>query len=494
MMRAENLRTARLLETAVVLGLGVLGMGRGAWAQPIPGTEFTDQSYDEAMAESIKTHKVLVVYPRGHGLAFDKMDETTWRNPTLAAWIKWHAIAVRIDEHEHTGLMARFQQMVRSAGGDGSVSDFPHVFFYCNGKLAGVYPDPKFQNFLFENPLGLPGGKPDPATFYPKAVQVLFRADLLMDFQRARDPMWSVAHAQDNPEPKAPEVTPLHEHEDADAPAVADPGPGEDALSVLERARAQVSAQEYYDATGRYTWLWERGATLEPSLGPALRCVVLPEMAELAKKREGSRHRLVALRQNLEARQPWWSYTDLLDWIQMSEALGLKSETAEYLAAYTVDDQEQTMMPPSDRAAYSLLERRGEHEDPREIGKDDVDRLRAMASRAKAGGRPRNVDAEEWDHVVALRWRLIGDESCRLYAAFLSRGDANQASEVAKILLEARDDGASRLMLAMTAAAAGLPMNAEQSRWVREAVGMGSSSPALEKRLGAEGAAPATGK
>lgn len=83
------------MRTLIVVAL--LLLGSAARAQPDVGPVFSSLSLNDALTESIRTHKVLVVAVRGNGPAHGLMEETTWKNPTLAAWIKWHAIAVRLD-------------------------------------------------------------------------------------------------------------------------------------------------------------------------------------------------------------------------------------------------------------------------------------------------------------------------------------------------------------------------------------------------------------
>lgn len=466
-----------------------------ALAQPEVRQIFTDQSLDEALAESIRTHRVLIVYPRGQGAAFDLMDDTTWKNPTLWAWVKWHAIAVKVDLREAPGAFTRLahavpSMMPRDAGG----GQFPVVTFFINGKMAGQYPDPRQQGYLYGGGLALPGGPPDPAVFYPKAVQLLFNLDILMERYKSLEPAWSMFHEHDNPEPQPPELTLLCSRADDDAPAVADPGAGEDALLYLDRARTHAKAKEYYDATGFYSWLYERGPIMEPALRPAASSFLLQEMADLAQRRDGSKHRFLAIRAEREARQPWWSFCDTLEWMTLGEALHQEDQTLTYIAAYTIDDQEATMIPPADRAAFGMLSRRDPFSDPRAVSAKAIDRLRAAAEREHKDSPPTGVPAEEWAQVTALRTRLFVDEACRVYAALSLRRDEARAREAAAILLGAHDDGPTRLMLVMTAAIAGAPDREDHARWVREAAAMGATSQSLMRVYPIQpGAAPATG-
>lgn len=468
------------MRTLIVVAL--LLLGSAARAQPDVGPVFSSLSLNDALAESIRTHKVLVVAVRGNGPAHGLMEETTWKNPTLAAWIKWHAIAVRLDRREDPAGYQRFLQLVRGAVA-GDTNEFPHIFFFVRGNLAGAYPDKRWHGYFFENPLNFQDGGPNPQVFYPKAVQLLLHLDLLMDRTRAKDPMWFMLHEQHNPPPPPPEVPLLCFSEDGDAPAVRDPEPGsgEDVLTRLDQARRHVAAREYFDATGLYTWLFERGPVLEPAFRPYANTFMLADMAALADQRDATRTRFLNLRKNLEIRQPWWTYTDLLDWIRFSEAMKMEGQVLTYIASYTLDDQEATMIPPCDRAAYTLLERREPLSDPRQPSAHALAALRARAPTVNSTQRPTGVDHAEWANVITLRQRLFFDEACRLHAAYLLRGDLHSAAEAAALLLAARDDAEARLALVMTAAAAGAPPAPDHARWVREARLRGVTSPALDR-------------
>jgi hypothetical protein len=452
-----------------------------AAAQPVPPVAFTTLSLEEALEESIRTHRILVVYPSRDKGPWRKMNETTWKNPTLAAWVQWHGIAVRVDELEDPQGYAKLRSILARAGKAGNaMEEFPHVFYFRAGKFAAVYPDPNFKSYLYEEGMF---GKPDPNVFYPKAVQLLFHADLLMDKLQSKEPAWSMMHEHKNPMPEAPPYEPLWNVTDDNAAAMADPAPGEDLFSILDLGRMRAKAGEYYDATGPYTWLYERGHELEPGFRAARR-FLLAEMAEIASKREGSRKRFLDVRGRGERRQPWWNYEELMEWMALSAAIGQTDEAIEYLAAFTIDDQEATMIPPADRTAYSILGKLDLASDPRTIDKDALEVLRTRAARAGPAARPAgNITDEEWARVHRLRVRLLIDEGSRLHAAYLLKGDTDSAAKAAEIVLGTRNDAHSRVSLVMAAVVAGAPAQPSHREWLTQAAAMGGGSPALERRL-----------
>ena len=61
----------------------------------IPAVEIfsTSLSFEQALEKSKTEYKALIIFLRPDSRAANNMDKTTWLNPTLEAWVKWHAIA-----------------------------------------------------------------------------------------------------------------------------------------------------------------------------------------------------------------------------------------------------------------------------------------------------------------------------------------------------------------------------------------------------------------
>src|SRR3954469_13015687 len=99
---------ARAACTLVACTVMALVAPRPAGAQPGPPSMITAMGLEEALQESVRTRKFLIVFPRFKGDAWDRVDEETLKNPTLATWVMWHAILVRLDFREKPAALARF--------------------------------------------------------------------------------------------------------------------------------------------------------------------------------------------------------------------------------------------------------------------------------------------------------------------------------------------------------------------------------------------------
>src|SRR5579862_8001862 len=132
--------------------------------------------------------------------------------------------------------------------------------------------------------LSLPGGQPTNnfirARLIPTPLKLLFQADFGMRCKSARDPAWGMLHERDCPEPPPPpEPEPLSNTRDDLAPIVYDPHPEETIgpLDRLDEARRLVKSGDFYQATGVYTWLWERAAAIDPAFRPARLSILAQE-------------------------------------------------------------------------------------------------------------------------------------------------------------------------------------------------------------------------
>ncbi len=85
---------------AVESGLGVrlLPQGSGAVAQAPAASLWLDNDYEGALAKAKAEHKLVLVDTYAQWCAQCKeLDEKTWPDPAVQAWIRDHAVAVRLD-------------------------------------------------------------------------------------------------------------------------------------------------------------------------------------------------------------------------------------------------------------------------------------------------------------------------------------------------------------------------------------------------------------
>lgn len=454
----------------------------------IPEVEIfsTNMSYHMAFEESKREYKPLVIYLRPDSGGSDEMDETTWQNPTLEAWVKWHAIAMKVDKIEQPGL---FNQLRYSSRELAKIpGNFPIVLIFIRGKLFKIIPDPSFQALLWKNSII---GPADQTVFYPKAVQLVLQLDHVLERLKAMDPVWSEFHERKNPMPQPPEFEPLYATSSSIAPDAADPDRGEspDAVKRYMHMLELIEAGQFHDATGPMTWLWEKAAQRDPTF-ETVRTIMLPErMNFLARARDGSRHRVSELRWRLGQRLAWMDWQELFDWMVLNEALDESPWSFQYFVGYTIDDQEATMLPINHRVAYLLLTSQDRWTGlPESQGPEAIKWIQRQQRLLQSTQKPRTVSDHDWADVQALRQRLLTHQACRLYAAWLKEGQDQLAMKAAQILIKAVDDGPTRQKLVAAALAAGEP-RAHQINWLDEAAQAGVPHPGLrsllENQLGA---------
>lgn len=477
----------------IVAWVVALILGAGASARMEPPSVFTTLSLDEALRESIRTRRLVIVYLRGTGAAFDKMDETTWRSPTLRAWMLWHGIAIKVDAIEDPKNFKALNQMVQrsmrpkdSLGRPTRINynaqRKPMILVFRDGKLARTIPDFRFQGFLGEfdpilSSMGLGSPGPDMNTFYPKQFQILYQLDVYMDVLRSLEPAWFAMHEQMNPMPAPPEPPPpLHPVGDENAGAFLDPDPGPggiDVLSVLMDARAHVDDQALHDATGRYTWLWERTDALDPALRTVRSTLVADEIAGLASRRQGSRARFTTLRDRALERQPWWTYEDMYEWMVLCRVVGDADAMMDHLLRNAVEDAEASFMSAPEKVAYELLT--GPAGPFHTVTAGTLLDWMQSQSRHLQDDAPRQMIPDQWADLQALRRRLFLDAACRAYAAFLRAGDEARAEQAASLAVASLDDAPTRVALVATAIAAGHPRPRRHLMLLDEAAARGDT-------------------
>jgi hypothetical protein len=274
-----------------------------------------------------------------------------------------------------------------------------------------------------------------------------------------------------------------------------------DVYARLDEAREAAADGDLYLATGLYTWLWEKGDKTDPSFRAAKRSVVAEEMRELALERRYSRDRFRRLREAYDERLLWTTYERLGDWFLLNGVVGDEAETVAYLDLFVNDLDEGSMLPDCDRAAYRLLVGRGYWNDawdlgehpappPTQLGSDSklkpvvipATRRASLLVRSDAGGRNPGMDARDREKIEVFRAVFPVDECARLHAACLRVGREDDAWQIARTLIDARNDAQSRLALVGVALAAG-EVRAGHVELLQEAAAAGSPHPVLRARV-----------
>lgn len=468
-MRTPTLHAA----VAALLAAGPVASHAGraaAQATPAPHHEpvFTTLDLEGALAESKRTKRLLVVYPRKDGAGFDAMDARTWPHPGLRAWLGWHAVVCRVDAREDYRTYAALTRLSPDIAEVMSEA-LPVVLLFREGRLERAIPHESMQNWSWMGPVTGADGqffKPDPKVFYPKPAQLLLALQMHLDGLATTDPIWLAQHELRNPVPPEPPAALLHASDDGLGERVADPRPGSaaDVLERLRSAREAVRAGELHRATGLYTWLWERAPAFAPAAGATRAAVIVPEMRSLAGLRDASRARFEAVRSALEARQPWWSYEDRWEWTLLNTAVGDEGRVIELSDVLLADPAELPLLTADDRAALTMIV------EAAVLLAGDAGRAApdAMAWVQRESGRiggASGSDEPPGSPVGRLRRRIVLDLACRLYADCLERSDAQGAVEMEHAALLTAPEPEARAALLWTALLAGVA-DADHLAWL----------------------------
>lgn len=413
-----------------------------------PGIEFCTLPYEQARQKAKRECKLFVVIAIEPGTPEAAIAERRLlRNPTLAFFLKWHAVTVKV-----TGSCVSFTVYKDDEvlGSIGCMKD----------RLS-----PQIDAVIASLPAAQLDGLRGAARPTPGAAGALFTVDYALEKIRAVDPVWYALHERRNPPPQPPPLPPpFHLQDDGRAEVI---GEGEDppadegaglalTLERLEAARRAARVGDLYRATGLYTWLWERAAELDPAFAAARRSFLAAEIADLAFRRDGCRERFNAIRAAHARRLLWATYDDFHEWCVLNALCGDEALTVEWFDPLINDEQEAAMLPRADKAAYELLLARESFGNPLELGDDPVAKVRRIAA-ARTQPCPRQADPQDWARFQSFADTLLLHEACRLHAACLTAGRDADAHAIASILLAASDTPITRRALALTALAAGHP-------------------------------------
>ncbi len=448
----------------LALTLAALTPPRPAAAQPASVQAATDAVvFDaltpvEALRKARRLSRLLIVYsflPRSPEA--EAFDAKMWTNPTLALYIRQHAVIIR----QPTGTKCKPVRVFVIK--DCLIRDDLVDFETCD-TLARI-------TVLDMDGPGLSGleralpdiqvhGKtvPRPLSPLPGPAELLLKMDFALERLRAADPVWFELHERRNPPPPPPPpLPPLHLADDGLAEIIEDPPDAEvDVWDRLESARRAAGVGNLHAATGLYTWIWERADELDPAFAPARRSFLAGEIADLAARRDPCRERFALLRDDRARRLLWADYDDFHEWCVLAAISGHDDFILEWLGCFMGDPHEATMLPRADKAAYDLLLARERFTDPWELGDDPAGRVKRLAALLRAR-RPDTIPPDDWQRLQDFIAEHLFHEACRLHAACLRAGRDDLAQAIAATLLAARDTPQARYALVTTALVAGVP-------------------------------------
>ena len=464
---------------------------------------------EAAKEKALQTKRLLLIFwcgdtPQNPDWSFCRSSKSL----SLRAYIKWHCIAIqtRTLPDNLTDIVCR---TLRAQS-----QETPAIIILRDGRVEQIVgtdvPMAKFGADPF--PSSCPPYRCTPncfdtgcgcKQFIPGPVRILYQTDFALDRIKARDPVWAGLHDLANPAPQPPpEPEPFSNTKDDLAPIVWDPRPEEHigALDRLQQARNLVKSGDLYQATGIYSWLWERAADTDPSFRPAKLSAVAQDISALIATRPGARERFEKIRAARTDRVLWAEFGQMHDWFVLNFATNNAEETVEYLDYFVNDTDESAMLPPADALAFKLLARRDNFANawerplpartragappPNGAGETALARVNSIVQRLNPKF-PSSITDSARDEYRAFARQFLLDEGARLYVASLINADELAAHQIALAILAARNDPITRLSLITTALAADPP----QARpihltWLDESEAAGAPArPDLRTRL-----------
>jgi len=494
-----------LLAIAAAVTAALFATAGPVWAQKLARDSlFNRGELEDLLQESKDRHRFLIIFYVGANMPdsakrdVEKMRDRTFRSPTFGLWLRWHGTMTEVNQAERPKQFALIQNELRRSNRSGFLGGVPvdwgappRILVFKDGRLVRILPDPTQDGEKYKGPWR--GASSENRFVSPAGL--LLRLDMLMDGLSSTDPVWLARHNHDNPPPEAPARKYWSLVEDANAPAIEDPGAPEgeppDVLAVLDEARATKRARELFDATGLYTWLWERGAEVDPAF-EAARVTLLPdEIGDLCSARRSARDRFGSVFDETSNRGVWVDWHERYAWMVLGARVGRTEDFIEVFDFLTDDIDEAPITPREDRAITQELTRRDPAADPWRLPRNGPRSVIA----ALDGGATMKQTGKTWQELKETRRWLAGIEARRVYAAYLKAGRDAEAAEIGAALVDRDDDGPTRVSLVMTALAFG-QVREDHLRLLNEAAAKGLDRPTLRRRVTEklEGLAPLESK
>lgn len=425
-------------------------------AAPSVEPPFFAGTLQEALAKSIAEHRLLMVVV-APTKAREADEARRFSNPVLASWVQRHALLVRVTDRDTIKALTA-SELNTDPGTD--------PLFFKHGKLLRVLGTawPQAEGAK-GNQLRLRGPARPTSTF----VGTVLRWHWTLLAQRRDDAQWFDAHARTasatppasvatmSAAPPTP-ATPANDLVAPEAFAALAPEPAAARwLDTLERARAAATSGDTRTSTELYTWLWETGerslignraatapATAEAASTTALRAALLTsvvaDMKVLGDRDPQARRRWVELLQRRAVDADWSSAPTLWAYLALARAADRHVENLAFLDNALNDPDAGGLMPQDARFVLEDLLPRSHVNDPVGAASPASTIVSGFLARAKRPV-PRSVRVApaEWSRVTDHRRWLAGFEAARVYAQLLVDGRDQEASDVAKAIVDATD-------------------------------------------------------
>jgi len=361
-------------------------------------------------------------------------------NRLLRFWMRQHAVIIRLGP-EHAGLARKIRAEAGRICNRAEIRDPSDLQ---GTPLAGGKADPEepvyglFINGLLFSAVGKCRLVSNVATTraqlrYTPALDTrqswaVFGLDFELDRARAKDPVWSTLHGLRNPPIEREEIERFAGVEDENAnifDIATSEHPG-DVLATLRTARLETETGDAIQAAGTYTWIWERAAAQDPAFGPAVRTLVLPDIARAVQRFDTVSQRFESMQAELGSHLGAESLDDFAEWIRLSMVLGDQASILKELDYRLNEPSFGATVPRDVRRALQT------------IADGHADILETITRPAQASAKIEKMylraQAEPSEVVRPVLRRLALDAAVAHHGRLLEAGYDNQARAIADIV------------------------------------------------------------
>lgn len=382
------------MKTPVAIIAVIAAATLAAAAPPV----FTTKSFEDAKAQSIKDHKLLIVDSMADWCGPCKMmDKTTWVDDKVVRWVGDNAIALQFDVDKDKALAEQFK-----------IEAMPTVIILKDGRE-------------FDRSVG-----------YQKPAQLLAWLDAVQRGQTSLDLARKAAGDRMDKDGKV------------------------DVRARLSLARKLAQGGKTAEALDEYAWLWDNMVKFEPAMGGVRVSFMASDMQRLAQHHKEALAKFQTMRDALEANLKAGSDPGRReDWIVLNEVVNDQPRTLAWFDRVKDDPQAASDLERSDYRLRRLLEANDRWADLAKLSKDPVADARGKVQMFKM-----TLTAMPQEHAketIKVEADNLREELSHLYAGLLAAGKEDDADKVAAVLTEILDDAPSRRALVETALKAKQP-------------------------------------
>ena len=381
-----------------------LAGGCGSHSPPESGTTgrhkpaiFARMTFDEATTQANAMGKLVLVDTTACWcVPCKKMDQTTWADERVTAWIDEHAIAIQLDADGDKDQCAKL-----------GIAN-------CATPSLMVYKD---------------GVEFDRVAGYQSPEDLLTWLEGVLAGETHLDRLRRCAGNRNAP-------------------------PGEvDIHARCELAGALLAAGNADEAADEYFWLWNNMLAHDPSLADMRRTSFADDLKKLVNCHDAAMQAMKALRDGIDltCSDDPADIARIGDWMILNDIMGENDATLRWYDRVKTDTAAMEVIAAHADRIFDLLAERRRWNDAGWIYPDPLGEARSVIQACAAASFPENTPQEERRRLGELMRDQAIEHLSACYAACLAAGREQEASGVADLLVRHNDDAQARLELVKAA-------------------------------------------